>query len=68
MENAGSFPPGLIARGEEADPCISHSNVRKTLINATTELKSKSAKGEGRDQSVLPMDLYTDFIAQVELH
>lgn len=41
-------PPGLIARGEEADTYINHANVRKTLINAVTELSTKSVKGEGR--------------------
>ena len=34
----GPCPAQLITRGEEADICINHSNVRKTLINAVTKL------------------------------
>lgn len=30
IENTGSFPPGLITRGDEADKCISHSNLENS--------------------------------------
>lgn len=54
----GPCSPVFITRGEKAETCINHSNVRKILINAVTVI-NKIFEMREEEQSILPLDLYT---------